>query len=234
MPELRDRLIFALDVNTLDEAKTLVNTLGDSVSFYKIGLEFCMTGHYFELMQWLVEQNKKVFADLKFFDIPETVGRAVAQLATHGAHFVTVHGDSAIMQAAVANSGDTLKVLAVTVLTSMDDHDLAQLGYQHNVQDLVAKKASDALAAGCYGVISSGHEAGLIKTVSDQQLATITPGIRPAVTSDDQKRTMTPSRAIQQGADYLVVGRPIRNADGPRAAAEAIQEEIKRAFEAKH
>lgn len=231
MLNVRDRLIFALDVNTLDEAKHLVDTLGDSVTFYKIGLEFCMTGHYFELMEWLVAQDKKVFADLKFFDIPATVGRAVATLATHGATFVTVHGESSVMKAAVENAGDQLQVLAVTVLTSMDDADLAHAGYEYNVEQLVKKRAADAVDAGCYGVISSGHEAGMIKQTSSNMLATITPGIRPAVTSDDQKRTMTPTQAIKNGADYIVVGRPIRNAADPYAAAEAIQEEIRLALE---
>lgn len=150
----KDRLIFAMDVPDCDQARALAEELGDAVTFYKIGLELMMTGGYFELMDWLLARDKKVFADLKFFDIPATVGSAVRQLKDRGASCVTVHGNQSIMEAAAANKGDALKILAVTVLTSLDRGDLDDLGFACDVESLVISRARRALEAGCDGVIS--------------------------------------------------------------------------------
>ena len=229
----RERLIFALDVETADDAKALVEQLGDSVLFYKIGLELFMAGGYFELIDWLAGQGKKVFVDLKFFDVPETVKRAVAALKGRRVEFATIHGNQKIMEAAVAaDSG--VKILAVTALTSLDRGDLADLGFACDTPELVLSRARRALEAGCAGVISSGQEASRLREFVDHRLLVITPGIRPVDndTTDDQKRVMTPRAAFEAGADYIVVGRPIRNAADPRAKAEEIQAEIASVFAA--
>lgn len=224
----RDRLIFALDVPDGDRARELVTELGDAVTFYKIGLELMMTGGYFDLMQWLLEHDKKVFADLKFFDIPATVGAAVRRLRDRGASFLTVHGNQSIMEAAAAEKGENLKVLAVTVLTSLDRGDLDDLGFDCDVGALVLSRARRALEAGCDGVISSGLEAPQLREFIDTKLLVITPGIRPVDNKPegDQKRVVSVGQAFANGADYIVVGRPIRDAADPRAAAEAIQHTI--------
>lgn len=231
----RDRLIFALDVPDCDRARALVTELGDAVTFYKIGLELMMSGGYFDLMQWLLERDKKVFADLKFFDIPATVGAAVRRLRDRGASFVTVHGNQSIMEAAAAEKGDNLKVLAVTVLTSLDRGDLDDLGFDCDVGALVLSRARRALEAGCDGVISSGLEAPQLREFIDPKLLVITPGIRPVDNrpEGDQKRVVSVEQAFANGADYIVVGRPIRDAADPRAAAEAIQRTIAGALGAK-
>ena len=223
-----ERLIFAMDVPDCDQARALARTLGDSVTFYKLGLELMMSGGYFELLEWMLEQNKKVFADLKFFDIPTTVGSAVRQLRTRGASFVTVHGNQSIMEAAAENKGEELKVLAVTVLTSLDRGDLDDLGFDCDVEALVVSRARRALQAGCDGVISSGLEAPMLREHVDQNLLVVTPGIRPVDNrrSEDQKRVVTVEEAFSNGVDYIVVGRPIRDAENPRAAAESIQKTI--------
>ena len=223
----RERLIFALDVPDADAARRLVETLGDSVVFYKLGLELMMAGGYDELLEWMVARDKKIFADLKFFDIPATVAAAVSRLNGRGVTFTTVHGNQAIMEAAVAAAKD-VKILAVTVLTCLDRGDLDDLGFQCDVQQLVLSRARRALAAGCAGVVSSGIEAEAIRSEIGERLMVVTPGIRPVDNraEDDQKRVLTPERAFQAGADYLVVGRPIRDAADPRAAAEAIQASI--------
>ncbi len=223
-----ERLIFAMDVPDCEQARALAQTLGDSVNFYKLGLELMMTGGYFELLEWMLEQNKKVFADLKFFDIPATVGSAVRQLRTRGASFVTVHGNQSIMEAAAENKGEDLKVLAVTVLTSLDRGDLDDLGFDCDVEALVVSRARRALQAGCDGVISSGLEAPMLREHVDKNLLVVTPGIRPVDNrpSEDQKRVVTVEAAFSNGADYIVVGRPIRDAENPRAAAESIQQTI--------
>lgn len=227
----QDRLICALDVPDADSARALVNELGDSVSFYKIGLELCMAGGYFELLDWLVAQDKKVFVDLKFFDVPATVGAAIERLSHRGATFATVHGNQAIMEAAAEKKGD-LGILAVTVLTSLDRGDLDDLGFQCNVEELVLSRARRALEAGCDGVVSSGLEAEKLRASIDHRLMVVTPGIRPVDNrpEDDQKRVVSPTDAFRNGADYIVVGRPIRGAAEPRAAAEAIQQEISAVF----
>lgn len=227
MIPVEERLILALDVPNADAAKALVTELGDTVRFYKIGLELAMSGEYFTLLQWLLEQNKKVFADLKFFDVPATVASATRQIAAHGAHMLTIHGNQAIMEAAAAEKGD-LSLLAVTVLTSLDRGDLDDLGFACDVEALVLSRAKRAFEAGCDGVVCSGYEvAGIRDNVGDRIVA-VTPGIRPVDNrpDDDQKRVVSPTDAIQRGADYLVVGRPIRNADNPAEMAHRIQQEI--------
>lgn len=225
----QERLIFALDVPDLDSAERLIDGLGDSVVFYKLGLEFFLSGHYFELADTLKSRGKKIFADLKLFDIPPTVGRAVAQLAKRDVDFVTVHGNDAMLASAVEQAGD-MGVLAVTALTSLDRGDLDDLGFACDVEALVLSRAKRALALGCRGVISSGLEAEALRASVDHALTVICPGIRPVDNMDDQKRTMTATQAFSAGADYVVVGRPIRNAVDPRQAALAIQEEISQFF----
>jgi orotidine-5'-phosphate decarboxylase len=224
----KDRLIFAMDVPDCDRARELATELGDAVTFYKIGLELMMSGGYFELLEWMLERDKKVFCDLKFFDIPATVGSAVRQLKDRGASFVTVHGNQSIMEAAAANKGDSLKVLGVTVLTSLDRGDLDDLGFDCDIADLVISRARRALEAGCDGVISSGLEVPKLREHIDSNLLVITPGIRPVDNkpTEDQKRVVTVETAFANGADHIVIGRPIRDAADPRAAAEAIQATI--------
>jgi orotidine-5'-phosphate decarboxylase len=224
----RQRLIVALDVPDAPRARALVQELGDSVEFYKIGLELAMSGEYFKLLAWLKDQGKQVFADLKLYDIPATVSAAVRRLQGWGASFLTIHGDPAIMQAAAAEKGPELRILAVTVLTSLDQDDLTLMGIDFDMKTLVLKRAEQAQASGCDGVIASGLEAAEIREALGQELLIVSPGIRPAdgTSADDQKRIVTPGQALANGADYIVVGRPIRNADSPRRAAESIQAEL--------
>lgn len=224
----KDRLIFAMDVPDCDRARALAEELGDAVTFYKIGLELMMSGGYFELLDWMLTRDKKVFCDLKFFDIPATVGAAVRALNDRGASFVTVHGNQSIMEAAAENKGDSLKVLAVTVLTSLDRGDLDDLGFDCDLESLVLSRARRALETGCDGVISSGLEVPGLREHIDNKLLVISPGIRPVDNKPmgDQKRVVTVETAFSNGADYIVVGRPIRDAESPRAAAEAMQASI--------
>jgi orotidine-5'-phosphate decarboxylase len=228
IPE-RERLIFAMDVADPQAARQLVEQLGDSVVFYKLGLELFMSGGYFELLDWMVARGKKIFVDLKFFDVPATVAAAVKQLRNRGVTFATIHGNQAIMEAAAAAKGD-VKILAVTVLTSLDRGDLDDLGFTVDVEKLVLSRARRALEAGCDGVVSSGLEAPMLRQFIDHRLLVVTPGIRPVENKpvDDQKRTVDVAQAFANGADYIVVGRPIRDAADPRAAAEAIQRTIAR------
>lgn len=227
----RDRLIVALDLATADDARALVGRLGDAVTFYKVGLELFMSGGCFELVDWLVREGKRVFVDLKFFDVPETVRGAVRGLRGRGVTFATVHGNQAILEAAGAEKGE-VRILAVTVLTSLDRGDLDDLGFKCDVEDLVLSRARRALAAGCDGVISSGLEAPLLKRELGERILVVTPGIRPVENrpADDQKRTVDVAQAFANGADYIVVGRPIRTAPDPRAAAQAIQATIEGIF----
>ncbi|MEL7536838.1 MAG: orotidine-5'-phosphate decarboxylase [Pseudomonadota bacterium] len=229
----RERLIFALDVPSADAGRRLADELGDAVSFYKIGLELAMTDGYFDLLDWLLSRDKKVFVDVKLFDVPATVAAAVRNLAQRGATFCTVHGNQSIMEAAAAEKG-ALKVLAVTALTSLDRGDLDDLGFDCDVAELVLSRARRAFEAGCDGVISSGLEVARLREHVDERLLVVTPGIRPVDNrpSDDQKRVVSVEQAFANGADHIVVGRPIRDAASPRAAAEAIQATIAAQFEA--
>jgi orotidine-5'-phosphate decarboxylase len=227
----RERLIVALDLPSAGEARALVETLGDAACFYKIGLELFMAGGYFELVDWLASRDNRVFVDLKFFDVPETVRRAVARLRGRGVSFATVHGNQAMMEAAGAEKGE-VKILAVTVLTSLDRGDLDDLGFSCDVERLVLSRARRAIEAGCDGVISSGLEAARLKAQFRDKLIVVTPGIRPVENrpADDQKRTVDVAQAFAAGADYIVVGRPIREAADPRAAALAIQRTVASIF----
>ena len=228
-----ERLIAALDFADAEQAKALVQRLGDSVSFYKVGLELFMAGGIFDLIEWLAKRGNKVFADLKFFDIPETVGAAVRNLRNRSITFATVHGNQAMLEAAGEAKGD-VKILAVTMLTSLDQGDLDDLGFRCDAEALVLSRARRALEAGCDGVISSGMEAPALKRELGDRLLVVTPGIRPIQNrpSDDQKRAVDVARAFANGADYIVVGRPIRQAPDPRAAAQAIQGTIASVFSA--
>jgi orotidine-5'-phosphate decarboxylase len=229
----RERLICALDVPSTDAARELVLVLDESVAFYKVGLELFMAGGYFELIDWLVGRGKRVFVDLKFFDVPETVRSAVRGLRGRGVSFATVHGNQAMLEAAGREKGE-VKILAVTVLTSLDRGDLDDLGFHCDVEKLVLSRARRALEAGCDGVISSGLEAPLIRAELGDRILVVTPGIRPVENRqvDDQKRIVDVAQAFTNGADYIVVGRPIRQAADPRAAAEAIQATIATLFSA--
>lgn len=228
----RERLIFALDVPDAEQALALIDALGDQVHFYKLGLELFVSGDYFDLAAELKRRGKRIFADLKLFDIPPTVGRATAQLARHGVDFLTVHGNDEMLRAAVANRGET-GILAVTALTSLDRGDLDDLGFDCDVEQLVLSRARRAFELGCTGVISSGLEVPALRRSVDSGLVAVCPGIRPvANTSDDQKRTLNVEQAFRAGADYIVVGRPIRDAEDPAAAAAAIQADIAAHFDA--
>lgn len=224
-----ERLIFALDVSSSEEAKRWVHLLGNSVHFYKLGLQLFMAGGYFELVRWLRDQNKRVMVDLKFFDVPETVRLAVRELRKYDATFATVHGNDRMLQAAVQEK-DELGILAVTVLTSLDQKDIEDLGFQCDVQSLVLSRAKRALALGCDGVISSGREVLQLRQSFGESFVVVTPGIRPVENVDDQKRTVDVEEAFRNGADYIVVGRPIRDAADPKAAAQRIQDRIVELF----
>jgi len=229
--KIEDRLIFALDVPEVSEAKKIVTELDDSVNFYKIGMELLMTGQYFELLDWLIARDKKVFVDLKFFDVPETVGRTIARLSDYGATFATIHGNQALMEKASENKNN-LKILAVTALTSLDRGDLDDLGFNCNVKDLVISRAKRAFEAGCDGIVSSGLEVPYIREYVDNKLIAVTPGIRPVANDDDQKRVVDVATAFKSGSDYIVVGRPIKNAENRYEAATNIQKIIRSSFEA--
>ena len=229
--KIEDRLIFALDVPEVSEAKKIVTELDDSVNFYKIGMELLMTGQYFELLNWLIANDKKVFVDLKFFDVPETVGRTIARLSDYGATFATIHGNQALMEKASENKNN-LKILAVTALTSLDRGDLDDLGFNCNVKDLVISRAKRAFEAGCDGIVSSGLEVPYIREYVDNKLIAVTPGIRPVANDDDQKRVVDVATAFKSGSDYIVVGRPIKNAENRYEAATNIQKIIRSSFEA--
>lgn len=227
----RERLIMALDVPSISEAKALVDELGDAVVFYKVGMELFMAGDYFGFIEWLKQRGKKVFVDLKFFDVPATVGRAIRALSGKGVDLATIHGNDAVMAAAAKEKG-RLKVLAVTALTSLDRGDLDDLGFQCDVEQLVLSRARRALEIGCDGVVSSGLEVAMLREYLDDRLLVITPGIRPVENreEDDQKRVVSVAQAFQNGADYIVVGRPIRDAENPREKAEQIQAQIAEQF----
>jgi orotidine-5'-phosphate decarboxylase len=223
----REKLIVALDVASRAEAEALVTRLGESVTFYKIGMELAYGGGL-PFAQDLIAQGKKVFLDLKLHDIPTTVTKAAAQIARLGASFLTVHAYPQTLAAAkLGVQGSPLKLLGVTVMTSYDDQDLAEAGYAFGVKELVARRAAQAHAAGIDGLILSAEEVASQRAKFGRELIFVTPGIRPAGTEvADQKRVMTPAAAIAAGADYLVIGRPITQAKDPRAVAEAVVAEI--------
>lgn len=209
----------------------MVEHLGEAIVFYKLGLQIFMAGGYYELIEWLTGKGKKVLVDLKFFDVPETVALAVGQLRNRGATFATVHGNDGILDAAVRHKHG-VKILAVTVLTSLDRHDLEDLGFACDPETLVLSRARRALALGCDGVVSSGLEAGKLRAELGDKFLIVTPGIRPVENrvEDDQKRIVTLEQAFLNGADYVVVGRPIRKAPEPHAKAEEFQRQIAALF----
>jgi len=225
---IKDRIILALDVEDGEAARGLVKRTEAALSFYKVGLELFLA-EGFPMIDWLVERGHKVMLDLKFFDIPETVKRAVARLSGRGIIFATVHGNDAILEAALAAKGE-MKILAVTVLTSFGESDLLAMGMTRSVADLVRFRAARALEMGCDGVVCSGLEAQDLRRELGSGLIMVTPGIRPGANRmnavDDQTRIITPGEAVRRGADHLVVGRPISRADDPIAVIEFMQEEI--------
>jgi orotidine-5'-phosphate decarboxylase len=229
-----DRLIVALDLSDVEEAKRMVAGLEGVVKFYKIGLILQLAPGIQDFIESLIRDGKKLFLDYKYYDIPQTLKKAVARAARLGVSFLTVHGSGKAIRGALEGRGSTeLKIFTVTVLTSMDAADISEMGYtQHNVEDLVVVRAKKALAAGCDGVIASGREAKLIKDISGGNLLVVTPGIRPdGYPEDDQQRKTTPRQAILSGADYLVIGRPITEEVDPRAAATTILKEMQSAFD---
>ncbi len=223
----RDRLIVGLDVPTIDDARAMVNTLGDTVSFYKIGMQQVFAGGL-DLAQDLVDQGKQVFLDMKLLDIPNTVSKAIENIAKLGVTFTTVHAYDHVLLAAVeARGSSNLQILGVTVLTNLDDSDLERMGIGMTAGELVLTRAKTALNLGVDGVIASAHEASAIHSVVGDKLKIVTPGIRLAGgDAQDQKRVMTPSLAIKAGSDYLVVARPVIQAQDPQRAAALIIEEI--------
>ena len=223
----RDRLILALDLPSVAQAEAMIGKLGDSISFYKIGYQLGFAGGL-DLAQKLTGVGKQVFVDFKLHDIGNTVAKGVESIARLGASFLTVHAYPQTMHAAVdARAGTNLRVLAVTVLTSYDDADIAAAGYDFTVSELVAERAAQARDIGIDGLVCSAAEAASLRKIIGPRMVVVTPGIRPAgADSNDQKRIMTPASAIAAGADYLVVGRPILEARAPKAAAEAIVAEI--------
>ena len=223
----RDRLIVALDLPSVAEAEDMVARLGDAVTFYKVGMELTYAGGL-DFARELARSGKKVFLDLKLHDIGTTVEKAAARVADLGATYLTVHGFPQTMKAAVRGKGSSpLRILAVTVMTSYDDADLAEAGYAMGVKDLVARRALQAREAGVDGLILSPEEVADMRALLGPGMDLVTPGIRPATADKgDQKRVMTPADAIRAGADRLVVGRPITQAADPAAAAEAVVKDI--------
>jgi len=231
---LNERIILALDVENADQAKELVKKTESHINFYKVGLQLFMAS-WFEIVDWLSARGHKVMVDLKFFDIPETVKLAVTQLNNRGVTFATIHGNDPIIRAAVEAKGD-LTLLAVTVLTSFGHEDMQAMGMTQSIEDLVYFRAKRALELGCDGVVSSGLEAKRLRDKLGSKLLIVTPGIRPGAnieeSKDDQQRIITAKGAITDGADYLVVGRPISKAADPVAVISSLQEEIKQGLSA--
>lgn len=231
---VNERIILALDVDSPEQAKELVKKTESHLNFYKVGLQLFMAS-WFEIVDWLSARGHKVMVDLKFFDIPETVRLAVAQLNNRGVTFATIHGNDPIIRAAVEAKGD-LALLAVTVLTSFDQEDLQAMGMTQSIEDLVYFRARRALELGCDGVVSSGLEAKRLRDRLGVKLLIVTPGIRPGANiydqQDDQQRIVTARQAIADGADYLVVGRPITKAAEPIEVINMLQDEIRQGLEA--
>ncbi len=224
----RERLIFALDAPSSAEALAWVDRLGDAVQFYKIGMELLASGDYFTVLDELARRDKRVFVDLKFFDIPATVAGVIRGLSRWPVTYATIHGwHAGMMEAAAEARAGELRLLAVTVLTSMDGSDLHAMGINGEPGEIVVQRALAAQAAGIDGVICSGQEAGMIRAATGSGFSIVCPGIRPGgPVGDDQKRTVGVAEAFALGADAIVVGRPISKAQDPRAAAEAIQRQI--------
>lgn len=225
---LRDRIIVALDVENPQLARDMVKKCESHAGFFKVGLQLFMSD-WFNTVDWLVDRGHKVMLDLKFFDIPETVKLAVEQVNSRGVAFATIHGNDPIVRAAVSARGD-MKLLAVTVLTSFGEEDMRAMGMTGSIADLVYYRASRALELGCDGVVSSGLEAGRLRSGLGDRLLIVTPGIRPGANvsevSDDQKRVVTAGMAIKNGADYVVVGRPITRAEDPARVIAMMQHDI--------
>jgi orotidine-5'-phosphate decarboxylase len=229
--EPRDRLIFALDVSTAADASQWIDLLGDSVTFYKLGMELLTSGDYFRVLEDLAARGKQIFVDLKFHDVPATVGHAVAGIARYPVSLCTIHAQQSAMIRAAADAKGAMKLLGVTVLTSMDAADLSELGIARSPREQVVQRAQAALGHGCDGVVSSGLEAAELRQVLGPEALIVCPGIRPAgPAGDDQKRTVDVVTAFANGASHIVVGRPIRLAADPRAAAEAMQADIASKF----
>lgn len=227
---LEKRIIFALDVSGFEEAKRWVERLSPYIQFYKVGLElFLACG--FPIVEWIRDRGCDVMLDLKLFDIPATVKGAISQIRRWGVTYTTVHGNDGILRAAAEAKGD-LKVLAVTVLTSLDEGDLKDLGFQCSVEDLVLSRAKRALELGCDGVVASGRELKAIRREIGEGLIVVVPGIRPVENRevDDQKRTVTLKEAFMWGADHVVVGRPLRTSPEPERMAQKMLEEVKEAL----
>ncbi|NDY43026.1 orotidine-5'-phosphate decarboxylase [Dissulfurirhabdus thermomarina] len=229
---LEKRIIFALDVPTGAAARDWVRRLEPRVRFFKVGLQLFLAAG-FGVVDWILARGHEVMLDLKFFDVPETVRLAVAQLAGRGVSFATVHGNDAILRAAVAAKGD-VRLLAVTVLTSFDESDLRAMGMTGSVEDLVLRRARRAQELGCDGIVASGREAARVRAELGDGLLVVTPGIRPAGPGpgDDQRRKATAGEAVAAGADHVVVGRPVRDAADPLVAVTALQDEIAAALAA--
>ena len=222
------RLIIPLDLPTVAEARAIVDALGDAVSFYKVGLELFATGGGMDMARELKAQGKQVFLDWKLHDIGTTVQRSTAVLADSGCDFLTVHGEPQVREAAVHGKGRSgLKVLAVTVLTSLSDADLIEMGFSETAPSLVERRIHQAVAAGCDGVVASPHEAALARAIGGKDVLVVTPGVRPDWSAkNDQARTATPADALRAGASHLVVGRPITAANDPRDAAIRVAAEM--------
>lgn len=227
---LDKRIIFALDVESAAEAKEWVQKLEDHIKFYKVGLQLFLAGG-FDIIDWIVKRNLEVMVDLKFFDVPQTVALAVSQLKNRGISLATVHGNDGILRAAAEAKHD-VKILAVTVLTSLDEGDIRDLGFQCSVEDLVLSRARRALELGCDGVVSSGLEAPKLRKELGDRFLVIVPGVRPVSNSlDDQKRVVDVREAFLNGADYVVIGRPIRKASDPGQTIREMQAQIAKAVE---
>ncbi len=227
---LTKRIIFALDVETPEEARAWVEKLEDWVKFFKVGLQLFLAGG-FDIVDWILRRGSEVMLDLKFFDVPQTVASAVKQLAGRGVSFTTVHGNDAILRAA-AEAKQGVKILAVTVLTSLDQGDLNDLGFQCSPEDLVLSRARRALQVGCDGVVSSGLEAPRLRKELGGNFLVVVPGVRPVENRvDDQKRIVTVRDAFLNGADYVVIGRPLKQAADPLALAAEMQQQIQEVLE---
>ncbi len=231
--DAKERLIVALDLPSIEAAEGMVRKLKGVTSFFKIGLTLQLTASLDRFVKPMIEAGNRVFLDYKYYDVAETIRKAVAQAASTGATFLTVHGNRRIIEAAVSGRGESdLKILAVTVLTSLDASDIEEMGFSCDVETLVLHRVQKSLEAGCDGVIASGREACQIRALAGNNLLIVAPAIRPeGYGTDDQKRTATPREAISAGADYLVVGRPITEQSDPRQAAERILEEMQAAFD---